>query len=266
MIDRIDWSEEIPEAPTPAVVQLPEIISAGKFMAEVHEIPAELVTGLIHQGTLTMFAGGSKAAKTFTLMHLGLSVAEGRLFWGRETERGRVLYVNFEIAAAFFQKRLQQLADAGAFVQPLQNFDIWNLRGFATNAKDIIPKIIERCREENYSMIIIDPIYKLMDGRNENAAGEMAEFLNWFEKLSQETGAAVVYSHHFAKGLASGKEQLDRASGSGVFSRHADGIITMTGHEVVDAFVVEATLRNFRAPAPFVVRWEYPYDEDRLRS
>jgi hypothetical protein len=259
MIDQmLEWSEKIPEAPAEPIVQLPEIISAGKFMAEVHEIPAELVHGLIHRGTLTMFAGGSKAAKTFTLMDLGLSVAEGRPFWGRETVPGRVLYVNFEIAAAFFQIRLQQLADAGGFVQPLQNFDIWNLRGFATDARDIVPKIIERCREANYSMIVIDPIYKLMAGRNENAAGEMAEFLNWFEKLSQETGAAVVYSHHFAKGLASGKEQLDRASGSGVFSRHADGIITMTGHEVVDAFVVEATLRNFRAPAPFVVRWEFP--------
>ena len=80
-------------------------------------------------------------------------------------------------------------------------------------------------------MIIIDPIYKLMGGRNENAAGEMAEFLNLFEKLSNETGAAVVYSHHFAKGLAAGKDQLDRASGSGVFSRHPDGIITMTALE-----------------------------------
>src|SRR4051794_15360020 len=104
MIDQmLEWSEKIPEAPAEPIVQLPEIISAGKFMAEVHEIPAELVHGLIHRGTLTMFAGGSKAAKTFTLMDLGLSVAEGRPFWGRETVPGRVLYVNFEIAAAFFQ-------------------------------------------------------------------------------------------------------------------------------------------------------------------
>ena len=122
-------------------------------------------------------------------------------------------------------------------------------------------------------MIIFDPIYKLMNGRNENAAGEMAEFLNPLETLAEQTGAAVIYSHHFAKGLASSKEQLDRASGSGVFARHADGIITITPHEEENAFVVEATLRNLRAPAPFVMRWGYPLmkladelDPKRLKS
>jgi hypothetical protein len=100
-----------------------------------------------------------------------------------------------------------------------------------------------------------------MNGRNENAAGEMAQFLNPLEKLAEETGAAVVYSHHFAKGLASSKEQLDRASGSGVFARHADGIITITAHEEENAFVVEATLRNLGAPKPFVMRWGYPLME-----
>jgi hypothetical protein len=110
-------------------------------------------------------------------------------------------------------------------------------------------------------MIILDPIYKLMNGRNENAAGEMAEFLNPLETLAEETGAAVVYSHHFAKGLASSKEQLDRASGSGVFARHADAIITITPHEEETAFVVEATLRNLPAPESFVMRWGYPLME-----
>ena len=86
----------------------------------------------------------------------------------------------------------------------------------------------------------------------------MAEVLNEFDALAHETGAAVVYSHHFAKGSASNKEQIDRASGSGVFGRQPDSIITLTAHEEESAFVVEATLRNLPAPKPFVVRWGYP--------
>jgi hypothetical protein len=252
------WRNDIPSPTSASVIQLPAIVTAEAFMAETQAVPPELVHGLIHEGTLTMFAGGSKAAKTFLLMRLGLSVGQGVPFWDREVVRGKVLYVNFEIGPPFFQKRLRDLSEACGFDQPLQNFDVWNLRGYAADAKEIAPKIIERCRDKGYSMIIIDPIYKLMAGRSENDAGDMAEFLNFFEQISNETGAAVVYSHHFAKGLAAGKDQLDRASGSGVFARHADGIITMTAHQNTDAFVVEATLRNFRAPAPFCLRWNYP--------
>ena len=239
-------------------IQLPEIVCANEFLNEKLEMPAELVSGLIHRNTLTMLAGGSKCAKTFALLDLGVSVSEGMPWWNREVVQGRVLYVNFETAPPFLQKRLFALADAKDITRPLANFDVWNLRGYAADVEILMPKIIERCRSENYAMIILDPIYKLMGGTNENAAGEMADFLNAFEKLARETGAAVVYAHHFAKGLAASKDQLDRASGSGVFARHADGIITMTPHEEENAFVVEATLRNLPAPQPFVMRWGYP--------
>ena len=58
-------------------------------------------------------------------------------------------------------------------------------------------------------------------------------------------GAAVAFGAHFAKGNAAGKEHLDRVSGSGVWARDPDAIITATRHEEDDAFAVEMTLRNF---------------------
>src|ERR1700746_606151 len=86
----------------------------------------------------------------------------------------------------------------------------------------------------------------------------MADFLNHFESLSTKTGAAVVYSHHLAKGSAANKDQIDGATGSGVFARHADGIITLTPHAEHNAFTFEATLRNFPPAKPFVLRWDHP--------
>ncbi|HYR22308.1 MAG TPA: AAA family ATPase [Chthoniobacterales bacterium] len=247
-------------------IQLPDIVSADQFLKEKLEIPAELVSGLIHAATTGMFAGGSKTCKTFTMLDLGISVSQGVQWWGRDVQQGRVLYVNFELAPAFLQQRLFALADAkgvgvldaDGLVVSLPNFDIWNLRGYATDVKQLMPRIIDRCRGHDYSMIILDPIYKLMGGRNENDAGQMTEVLNEFDALAHEVGAAVVYSHHFAKGSASNKEQIDRASGSGVFGRQPDSIVTLTAHEEDSAFVVEATLRNLPAPKAFVVRWAYP--------
>ncbi|HCX30020.1 MAG TPA: hypothetical protein DHU55_09675 [Blastocatellia bacterium] len=249
-----EWkTDSIPEA------SLPEIVEAECFLSETLKTPAELVTGLIHRNTLIMFGGGSKSYKTFTVLDLALSVSQGVPWWGRTVTQGRVLYLNFEIAAAFFQQRISVMSDAKALTRPLRDFDIWNLRGCATDIERLAEKIIARCKEANYAMVIVDPIYKLMGNREENSNNEMALMLNSFEQISEQLGGtAVVFCHHFTKGLASAKAQIDRVSGGGVFGRHPDGIITLTPHEEETAFVAEATLRNFAPIAPFVLRWEYP--------
>jgi hypothetical protein len=251
--------EALPVLPKATEGQLPEIVDAERFLNEPLETPAQLVKGLIHRNTLTMFGGGSKSYKTFTVLDLALSVSQGVSWWGRDIVQGRVLFLNFEIAPAFFQHRISEMLSAKALSRPICNFDIWNLRGYANDIAWLVPQIIERCKRQNYALLIVDPIYKLMGDREENSNNEMALMLNFFEQISEEIGgAAVVFCHHFTKGLASTKAQIDRVSGGGVFGRHPDGIITLTPHEEENAFVAEATLRNFPPMKPFVLTWEYP--------
>ena len=238
---------------------LPPIISGHDLLHQELVLPDELVEGMIHRGTQTLVAGCSKSYKTWILMNLAACVSTGTDFWNRKTVQGRILYLNFEIDAAFFQKRLREICRLiTGDDTTINSFDVWNLRGHCADIKDLAPAIIERCRGEGYALIIPDPIYKVLGGRNENAAGEIAVFLNHLDSMCVETGAAIVFGHHFAKGSASGKEQIDRASGSGVFSRHPDGIITLTKYREEFAYVVEATLRNLPPMKPFGVRWEYP--------
>jgi AAA domain/VirE N-terminal domain len=238
---------------------LPEIVAAEQFLKERLETPAELVKGLIHRSTLTMLGGGSKCYKTFTVLDLALSISQGVPWWGRQVVQGRVLFLNFEIAPALFQHRVSIMLDAKALSRPLRDLDIWNLRGCATDIARLSAPVIERCKEQNYALVIVDPIYKLMGNREENSNSEMAAMLNFFEQISEQIGgAAIVFCHHFTKGLASTKAQIDRVSGGGVFGRHPDGIITLTPHEEENAFVVEATLRNFPTMKPFALRWDYP--------
>ena len=51
---------------------------------------------------------------------------------------------------------------------------------------------------------------------------------------------------------------LRLTSGSGVFARDPDSIITMTAHEKDDCFSIEMTLRNLPPQDPFVVRRSHP--------
>jgi hypothetical protein len=109
-------------------------------------------------------------------------------------------------------------------------------------------------------LVIIDPIYKGLGGRDENAAGDIGELCNELESIAVQTGAAVFYVAHFSKGNQAGKDAIDRISGSGVWTRDADSIITLTKHkeEQDNAYTVDLILRNFPEQPPFVVAWVYP--------
>jgi len=78
------------------------------------------------------------------------------------------------------------------------------------------------------------------------------------EKFSERLDCSFVYAHHFSKGNKSDTDHIDRASGSGVFARDPDAILTLTPHEEEDHLVLEATLRDFLTPPPQVVEFSWP--------
>jgi hypothetical protein len=237
---------------------LPDIIDAAVFISAPRDTPPELVAGILHMGSKLAFGGSSKAFKTWTLLDLGLSVAYGVPWLGFPTVQGKVLFVNFEIQPHAWQRRIAAAARAKGIELKSGAIHLWNLRGHAADFRQLIPHIIARARREGFALIILDPIYKLYGGTDENAAGAVAELLNSLERLAVETGAAVAYGCHFAKGNAAGKDAIDRISGSGVFARDPDSLLIFTKHEAKNAFTVEPILRNFPPVDPFVVRWEFP--------
>jgi hypothetical protein len=97
-----------------------------------------------------------------------------------------------------------------------------------------------------------------MGKRDENSAGDIGTLMNALELLAVRSQAAVVFGSHFAKGNPATKDSIDRISGSGVFARDPDTILTLTGHEEEKCYSVEPTLRNFVPVDPFVVKWEFP--------
>ncbi len=233
---------------------LPRIVPGHEFMAHPESEPPQLVEGVLHQGAKMVLGGPSKARKSWSLIDLMLSVSVGAPWWGFPTRRGRALYLNFELPAFALQHRLNAIA-ASKQLDDFTGFDLWNLRGHATDFSALIPKILGRIRDTGYALILIDPIYKGLGNRNENDAGDIASLLNEVEQLAAKSGAAVVFGAHFSKGNQAGKDAIDRIGGSGVFARDPDVILTMTPHEDEDAHVIDLTLRALPPVQPFVVRW-----------
>lgn len=239
---------------------LPRIVCAADLAAREVPTPAILISGLLHRGAKLLIGGGSKSYKSWGLIDLAVSVATGTPFWGIGTNAARVLYLNFEIPEPFFRGRMLAVAKAKG-VQAgdgLRGLDVWTLRGHAADLSRLVPHIVAQAAGRDYGLIILDPIYKCLGDRDENSAGEIGELLNEVEALAHRTGAAVAIAHHFAKGSAAGKDSKDRVSGSGVWARDPDALVTITPHEIEGAFTIECTLRNFAPRPAFCVRWEWP--------
>ena len=237
---------------------LPEIISAAQFVASPIATPPEIIGGILHAGSKMVYGGPSKANKTWCLADLAISVSTGTDWLQFKTTRGKVLFLNFEIQNYSWQIRLSKIASAKG-VELTNDLQLWNLRGYGDDYRRLLPRIIQRCANENFTLIVLDPIYKIYgDDTKENSSEDIARLLNALEMVSLKTGAAIAFGAHFAKGNSAGKNAIDRMSGSGVFARDPDTILVCTEHEAESAFTIEPILRNF-APVPaFTVRWNFP--------
>jgi hypothetical protein len=183
-----------------------------------------------------------------------------------DCDQGKVVYVNFELKPGKLRKRIEDICLALGIGTPKPGqFQVLNLRGKDKRAEDLVTSLICKLRTQEVALIIIDPLYMLHGNRSENAAEEMASLMKLFGRLAQELNCAVWISHHFPKGDQSGKDSIDRFSGSGVFGRYADTLITMTRHQAEDCFVLDFTLRGQKPVESFVIRWAYPLFEPETK-
>ncbi len=211
---------------------LPEPESMAESWDNLPDLADPLIDGVLRKGHKMLIAGPSKAGKSFSLIELVISIAEGRKWMTWQCAKGRVLYVNLELDRASCLHRFKDVYTALNWKpENLSNIDIWNLRGKSVPMDKLAPKLIRRAAKKDYIAIIIDPIYKVITG-DENSADQMANFCNQFDLVCTELGCAVIYCHHHSKGSQGGKKSMDRASGSGVFARDPDALLDLIELEV----------------------------------
>ena len=234
--------------------KLPDMEDVCDFLEMDLPKPPELVHGLLHKGDKMVLSGSSKSYKTWILTHLAMCVAVGADWWGLKTTQGRVLYANFEVAKPFFQRRIQKIREkVDIAVSDLKGqLTVWNIKGHGADITDLANEIIERTKDK-FDLIILDPIYKILGERDENSNGDIGDLMNEIDRIILETGASVIFGHHFSKGNQARKDSMDRMSGAGTFARDVETLLTITKHEDADTFVVDAVTRNHKRMEPFCV-------------
>ena len=263
----IDWLDFVEGAND----ELPSLTNLADQLKSPPKLPDELIHGVLRCGHKMLISGSSKAGKSFLLMELAIALSEGACWLGFQCKKSKVLYVNLEIDSASCINRFAEIYKALKLTpKHSEDISIWNLRGHAVPLDKLVPKLLRRINNLHYDAVIIDPIYKVIMG-DENNASEMGAFCNQFDKICNETGCATIYCHHHSKGAQGFKKAMDRASGSGVFARDPDAQLDMIQLETSEEFLneyaedttstawrLESSLREFPNFKPRNFWFQYP--------
>ena len=246
------------EATRPRIIW-PEPVAASALCDAPPPTPDVLIAGVLYRGGTMLVSGPSKSHKTYTMLDAAAAIADGRLWLDFKTTKTPVIYVNLELQNFAVAKRLDQISRATG-TKPPAELHTWNLRGHHVSLVELTARLPEKIKSLGAGFVVVDPHYKVsaVSGMEENSNDSQGKLLAALEGLCGLNGAALAVCHHFAKGDASVKTAIDRASGGGVFARWGDVMLTFTPHEEADAMAVEMALRNFAPVDPFVVRWEHP--------
>lgn len=262
--DWMDWVEGEND-------ELPSLENLKDGLEHLEPLAPERIHGILRDGHKMLISGPSKAGKSYLLGELAICLSEGIEWLGFKCEKSKVLYVNLEIDAVSIKHRFQAIYDAMKIkATNSENITLWNLRGFAVTLDKLVPKLIRRISKQEYNVVIIDPIYKVMMG-DENSASDMGAFCNQFDKICTQTGCSVIYCHHHSKGAQGSKKAMDRASGSGVFARDPDAQLDMIQLDTDEEFLnknadnpnatawrLECSLREFPNFKPVNFWFDYP--------
>ena len=269
--DFVEWQHYIEDE----MVEPLKVDNLAEIWDSMPPVKPELIEGILRQGHKMLLVSSSKAGKTFALIELAISIAEGRRWIGFRCKKGRVLYLNMELDEASFDDRMKRVYEALKIeIKNLDNIDIVHLRGKIERLDKLIPQIVRTMKTHEYAAVILDPTYKLGIG-DENAAEQVTSFCNALDRIAN-TGASVIYAHHHSKGAQGAKSSMDRASGSGVFARDADALLDMIElripperaeeakaiyGEKATAWKLDATLREFQRIEPVNLFFTYPLHE-----
>lgn len=223
---------------------------------EIPRLPMELVKGVLRRGETLLLSGPSKQGKSMLLIALGMALSSGKQWLGIPCNKSKVMYFNAELNADICINRVNDVGIAMG-LQRKEYPLVQNLDRSSATVDQVVKTIIRRVQQYAIDVVIIDPIYLLLD--DEINSNEVKKFVRAINVLVKQTGVAVVYCHHNNKGNQhSGQSNhMDRVSGSSVFSRSPDAILT---------FHLDAngkgkllfTLRSFGLHEPLTIQYQHP--------
>jgi hypothetical protein len=189
-----------------------------------------VVPDLITEGSVTQWTGKPGCKKSMLTLDLGVAVATGREFLGRQCQKMPVLILDYEMPGAEQRDRLE--AAAGG---PVPGLRIWG--GWCPEPPPLISdhRLLDFAKQER-GLICVDPLRLSHRAEKEDSSDDMTPVMADMRRLAQ-AGATVIFVHHPSKSEGS------TSRGSGVLTDLSDCCLLQTRDDETGLI----TLKHFKA-------------------
>ena len=188
--------------------KLPKAITAEELLSTPLPPVKWIIPGLLPAG-LALFAGPSKAGKSWLTLWLCLQIAQGNPVWNREIEPCTVIYFSLEDTFNRLQNRIFQLIDGGD--APERLILQTECPSIGQGLEEQVEALVHTYHD--VGLIVIDTLQKvrLSDGNGGMYANDYKE-AGALKKLADKYGICILLIHHLRKQTAS--DPFDQISGS----------------------------------------------------
>ena len=178
---------------SPLIETRPEFPISNLF--EIFERPRALwlIQGMLLDMGYSAITGDYGTFKSFIALDMGLCIATGIAWQGREVKQGTVVYVVAEGAYTTADRAKAWLIRHQLLVP--QNFHVIEMPVRIGEAL-VCARFIEAIRALEPSFIVLDTLAKCNVGKDENSAADMGLFTDGMEKCARELKAQVMTIHH----------------------------------------------------------------------
>jgi hypothetical protein len=166
-----------------------------------------IIHGLLREREVASVIGAAKTSKTWFTLAMALAVARGDPFLGMDTERRKVLYLDYELKPGTFLKRMSLLA-----ADRPEGFYFQCLRGEARlPSVDEIAALVEA---EGFGLVVVDSLYRTGWMTEENNNDTTPRDLAPLQDFTRRCAASLVLVDHTGKGGGAEKTAVDAARGA----------------------------------------------------
>jgi hypothetical protein len=167
-------------------------IEALPKVRDIAKTTVFLIDGLIAEGTVNLWSGGSNDGKSYVNLALADAVSRGEPFIGRRTAKRYVVIIDGENPGSAVRDRLDKLKIVET--EFLKIWGGWNEVDPAGPESTYILEFVRKFRP----LLIFDSLIEFHPG-NENDSSETRRYLRGFRQLAN-AGATIVVLHHTGKG------------------------------------------------------------------
>ena len=192
-------------------------VSGDELMKKTVKPARFVVNGLLPRG-LNIVAGKRKEGKSWLMLDLCFSVAEGEKFLDHDTEQGTVLYLDLEDPESRLIQRARGIRD----VIPSGFHEATKAGRFGGGLTEQIEDFVKEHPDTN--LVVIDTLQKIRKPKGETYAGDYA-VISALKNLADRLDIAIVCIHHTRKMKA--KDTFDSVLGSTGLTAAADGIYVL---------------------------------------